>query len=189
MGTLGCGKGVVADFLTQTGFTYLSLSDILREVASPLGLSHDRNSLITIGVTLRKKFGNDILARGAQQKIALSEDDFVIDSIRIPEEIKFLKKEFNAYVVGITMSPERAFSFVKERNRPGDPQTFAEYLQVCQRDLGLNEKAHGLRTGSCLELADVVLENEGSVQDLETKVGTLLIQQFEVEGRRGGKER
>ena len=138
VGTLGCGKGVVAEFLKQRGFSYLSLSDTLREIAAPLGLSDHRNTLIVIGTTLREKFGNDILARGAQQKVVSSKGDFVIDSIRTALEVEFLKKELNAFVIGITASPERAFGFVRERNRQGDPLEHAElrsdpdvWLRLC----------------------------------------------------------
>lgn len=189
VGTLSSGKGTFADYLTSKGFVYYSLSDSLRDIATKLKLPHERDTLADIGNTLRERFGNDILARGAKRMVEDSDKDFVIDSIRNPAEVELLKQELNAYIVGIITSPERAFQFMEERNRPGDPQTWEEFIEVYERDLGITSPKHGLQIGSCLQLADVVVQNDGTRPDLESKIKELLFSRYGIEGNRSYKEK
>lgn len=58
-GTLGAGKDTGAEHLAQWhGFLHVSTGDILREEARRYGLDTDRNTLIDIGVSLRREYGS-----------------------------------------------------------------------------------------------------------------------------------
>lgn len=190
VGQAGVGKGRVAHVLTENGFNAYSLSDSLRKTATDIGLSHEREVLITLGNSLRERFGGDILARGAKQWID-SEDAtrVVIDSIRNPSEVSFLQREAGAFVIGVTMSPEKRFRLMRDRNRPGDPQTWDEFQQLLYREQGVGEKASGQQVQRCLELADELLPNEGTIIDLHNHTKELLHARGMLEGYTPQRER
>ena len=101
----GAGKGEIAKHLQSRGFDYFSLSDALREEATKRKLDHSRNNLITLWNELRKKFGSGILAARINKKIneakGKENNDFVIDSIRNPGEIRELKRNEGFLLVGV----------------------------------------------------------------------------------------
>ena len=60
------GKGEAASYLKAKGFIYYSLSDELRKEATKKGLSHERETLISLGNILRKQNGPEYLAKKNQ---------------------------------------------------------------------------------------------------------------------------
>ena len=68
-GTNGAGKGEVAAFLKRMGYTYFSLSDLVREELRKKENEVTRNNLIKMGNELREKFGPDILAKRIMKKV------------------------------------------------------------------------------------------------------------------------
>lgn len=191
VGEASSGKGELARVFQERGFVYYSLSDALREIATSLGLSHDREVLTNIGNTLREKFGGDILARGAKRWIENTGNNrVVIDSIRNPSEVTFLQLETDAFIVGITMPPEKRFQLIRERNRPGDPQTWEEFQRLLRHEQGIGERASGIQVKQCLDLADTIIHNEGTVTDLHMKANEILLSRgIGLEGNSPNKER
>ena len=51
------GKGAAADFLRSKGFTFYSLSDVIREEVNQTGLEVTRENLIATGRRLRAEHG------------------------------------------------------------------------------------------------------------------------------------
>ncbi len=160
------GKGEASEYLKGQGFVYFSLSDILREVATRYGWSHGREVLQNLGDDMRAKEGADVLARMTVTKNEFKHADLVvIDSIRHPDEINFLRDFFDAKIIGVTASPETLFGRMKNRKRPGDPETFEEFLAMQKREMG-EEGSTAMQVHKCLELADKVVLNEGTKEDL-----------------------
>ena len=172
VGEAGAGKGEVAKILTELGFTYHSLSDDLRTIATNIGLSHDRDVLISLGNALRGTFGSDIVARGVNEWLVGEEKvgNVVVDSIRNPGEVEYLQRELDAFVIGVTMSDERRFELMKERGRKGDPTTWDEFQALLRRERGDGENASGQQLLLCLEKVNVVVENNGSLAELKSNI-------------------
>lgn len=191
VGEASSGKGEVASFLQNKGFSCYSLSNLLRDIAASLELSHERGSLVKIGTTLRERFGNDILARGIMRSIETEESNsIVIDSIRNPGELIFLRQNSGAYIIGLTMSPERRYQLMMEKNRPGDPKNWGEFLGLLNREQGVGQTENGIQVQRCLELADTIIVNDGTLKDLHEKTTeTLLAKGIILEGFSPYKER
>ena len=68
-GKNAAGKGEVAEYLKKKGFSYFSLSDILRDEAKKRNLEPTRENLIPLGNELREKFGPNFLAKKASENI------------------------------------------------------------------------------------------------------------------------
>lgn len=163
-GKNAAGKGELAQHMKSKGFVYFSLSDALREEATKRGLDHSRNTLISLGNELRKKYGNGILAKRINEKIKNEKGrDFVIDSIRNPGEIGELRKNKGFLLVGVVTDEKIRFQRLLKRNRLGDAATFEEFKK--HEDLENNNEASGQQLDKCLELADKHISSNGTIEE------------------------
>ena len=166
-GKNAAGKGELAKHLQSKGFVYFSLSDALREEATKSGLDHTRDTLISLGNELRKKFGSGILAKRINEKIkkekAAKKKSFVIDSIRNPGEIGELRKNKGFLLVGVVTDEKIRFQRLLKRGRLGDATTFENFRK--QEDRENNNEASGQQLDKCLELADKHISSNGTIDE------------------------
>ncbi len=157
------GKGTAAQFFQSIGFFYYSLSDELRSILQEEGLALSRENLIRRGTELREKFGDDFLARRVFVKLD-PEKNYVIDSIRHPHEVHVFRMRKDFRLVHIHADARVRFERLQKRNRPGDPATFKEFLELEEKEL--DGGSGGQRIDACEELADVIIENNGTIEEL-----------------------
>ncbi len=175
VGLPGSGKNEVAKYLNEMGFEYFSLSDTLRNILSYLEMNHKRKPLEDIGDILRENLGGEVLARGTKLQIdKVVNQNCVVDGIRNPAEIKFLRDQLGAKIIGVTINSEKMFKNIKDRDRPGDPKSLEEFEKMVARELGVGESESGLQVEKCLEMADFVIENNGTVEDLRKDINKIL---------------
>ena len=98
-GKNGSGKTAVSEYLKSRGFEYHSLSDAIREEIRKRGLEITREVLIDVGNELREKFGPGILAERILPSLR-NDQNYVIDSIRNPQEVDVLKTPERFYSAG-----------------------------------------------------------------------------------------
>lgn len=186
VGLPASGKSTAVFDLVKKGFKSVCLSDPLVEIASVLSLNPDRETLFKIGCGLREKFGDDILAKSVINLIKeTGENKIVIDSVRSPEEVKLLQAEVGAFIIGISMPQETRFQMIKTRNKPGDPTTWEEFMELTSREEAENSR---VKTIECMKLANVIIENDGYTP-LLSKIDEVLITSKLIEGNVRGKER
>lgn len=177
VGPIASGKGALIGLLKEKGYSVLSLSDAVREKATIWGLTHTRENLQNVGDKLRKQFGSSILAELATQEIKKNPDKkYVVDAVRNPAELDYLRKEFNAFVIGITASPEKRFELMKLRHRGGDPVSWEEFKKVEERDRGVGQDIAGQQVEACIRKADVVIDNNGNLEDFNNNISYFLKQ-------------
>ena len=161
-GSLAAGKGIVANFLKEKGFVYLSLSDEVRELARGKKIEITRKTLQDFANSLREENGAGYFATLVYNKIINQQyKNVVVDGIRNPAEIDVLKKLKNFFLVSVDASLEIRFKRIVERDRESDPKTYDEFLKVDSRDKGFGEKETGQGVGKCMARADYTLINEG----------------------------
>ncbi len=170
VGPIASGKGEVANFFRQNNFSYFSLSDRVREEAKKRELKIERETLQNVGDSLRKEFGNDILAKRTAAMIKQKNSRIIIDSIRNPGEIKFLKDNLEIFIIGVTASKEIRLERFLKRNRLSDPKTKEDFYKVDSRDSGEEQELHGQQVQTCLKMSDLVIENNGTFDDLKNKI-------------------
>ncbi|MBN1157406.1 AAA family ATPase [Candidatus Woesearchaeota archaeon] len=163
------GKGEVADYLVKKGFSYFSLSDIIREEAKKQGVEENRENLIKTGNELRRKYGAGILARLTNKKL---NDNSVVDSIRNPEEIKELRKNKDFILIGIDAPVELRFKRALERGRIENAKTLSEFKAMEEKENLKNPVNQQL--DECLGMADKTLLNDGSIEELHKKMDVIL---------------
>lgn len=159
------GKGEVARFLEGKGFSLCSLSDVVRQEATRRGLDHSRENLIRTGTALREQFGEGVLAQRTLPKISQRS---VVDSIRNPGEIQVLRTLPGFHLLGIDAPVALRFERSRRRGRVGDGETLEEFER--KEILEKASQGPGQQLDVCLSQADLLVRNEGTLEELHRKV-------------------
>lgn len=176
-GTIGAGKKVVRQFLLRKFNCYhVTLSDVIRGKIEKKRGSLNRKTLQDMGNELRQKYGTHILAKLAVEYLPRDKQLIVIDGIRNPGEVEWLRKSFagNFVLIAVDAPAEKRFGFLSRRGESRDPKTWEEFVAMDERELGTNEPEWGLQVKKCLDQADFTLINDGTVKQLENKLNEIL---------------
>jgi len=171
-GTIGSGKGVVADYLVQKGYTYYSLSDIVREETTKMGITHMRENLQNVGNGLRRKYGLGILAERTKEKI-INGRNYVIDGIRNTAEVAALRTLPRFYLIGVDSPLNIRWERVKARGRASDAKDEKEFVRLDLIDRG-QEEVYGQQVGKCLSLANFQILNNINLDALYKNIEGIL---------------
>lgn len=170
-GSLAAGKGVVADFLKEKGFVYLSLSNELRDLLKDNKIQITRENLQFFGNKYREEMGVGYLAEIVYNKVLNQQyKNVIIDGIRNPGEINILRKLKNFFLVCVDAVPEIRFKRLVERERESDPKTWEDFLIVDNRDKGIGEKETGQGVGRCMAQADYTIVNNNSIDETKKQI-------------------
>jgi len=168
-GTNGAGKGEVAAYLGKKGYAYFSLSDVIREELTKRDEEVTRDNLIRMGNQLREKFGADILARQVMEKI---KGKAIVDSIRNPQEVEYLRKQKDFILLSVDAPVELRYERVKQRGRIESVSNLREFIHKEEEEMTNRKKGQQLR--NCMSLADITLINDGTLEDLFKKLEAML---------------
>lgn len=165
------GKDEFSKVLAAKGFKVLRMRDIIKEMMDDAGVSIDRESMRTFSTSLRKKYGDDIVARLMAKRIkaARMSKGIAICGIRGEPEVLALKKLLDDSFLSVWMETRADIRFKRmmKRKRKDDPMDLKGF-----RKRESIEKGWG--TESVRKHADVIISNEGSLADLR-KSALLLI--------------
>ncbi|HLG18898.1 MAG TPA: AAA family ATPase [Bdellovibrionota bacterium] len=164
------GKGEIARILREQGYVYRSLSDILREEATVRNLPASREILISLGKELREKEGPGTLA--IRTLAHLSIGNYVIDSIRSPEEIRNLRDTGHFLLLGVDAPIEIRFQRATQRGRMENARTLQEFQEMENRERSDNPFSQQL--DHCMEMVDELILNDTTLTDLKRKVRGIL---------------
>jgi dephospho-CoA kinase len=154
----------VAKFLAARGFSVHSLSDVVREAAAAAGLAPSRDNLIATGVRLREEEGPGVLAARILPRLT---GCAVVDSIRGPAEVAVLRTLPVFVLLGVDAPMPLRFERSRLRGRLGDGPTLQEFARQEERENAKAETGQQLRR--TLALADRVLVNDGTIEDLHNR--------------------
>jgi dephospho-CoA kinase len=172
-GSYCSGKDTLAEYLVnKKNFLHLSLSDELRKVLKSKHIEPTRENLIRTGTELREKEGNGILAKMVLKEI-LGNINYIVTSIRHPAEIETLKERKDFILVNVDAPAKVRFERMKNRNRPGDPETFEKFIEMEKRES--NDEGSGQQLQKCRKLAEINFINDtDSLKELYKKIDVLL---------------
>jgi dephospho-CoA kinase len=168
-GTNGAGKGVVAEFFEARGYGHHSLSDAIRDELRREGVLETRDALIAKGNELRRAFGPDVLARRTLAKVA---GPAVIDSIRNPFEVAALREQPGFILMALDAPAALRYERVAKRGRNECAACLEEFVRKEEQEKGTDPAAQQLHT--CMALADRILVNDASIEDLHRRLEEFL---------------
>ncbi len=176
-GTIGSGKELVKDFLTKRfNCWYVHLSSMIVGELEKKKRSFTRKTMQDLGNELRKKYGSYILAKLAVEYMQRDKEMLIVDGIRHPAEIEYLRNKFGRDFVLIAVDAPQQLRFerIVKRARPTDPKTWEEFIALDERDQGRGEPDYGQQTVRCRDRADFLIVNNGSLEEMEGKINEIV---------------
>jgi len=171
VGEIASGKGTIVKYLEDKyQASNYRFSTIMRDVLDRLHIEHTRDSLQKTSSMLRETFGENILAKVMADDVKEDKNNIiVIDGVRRVEDIEFLKQDENFKLVFVDVSLEKRYERIigRSENEDDKNKTFEEFKLDAQREAELT--IAGLK-----EIADTVIDNNGSVEELEKQIEELL---------------
>lgn len=159
--------------LQKAAFVRLSFSDEVREEARKRGVFIERKLLQDIGNEMREKYGGDYWAQRVISKMTKGKN-YVVEGIRNPGEIEALRKLNGFILMGVDAPIEKRIDWIKKRDKDSDPKTEALIMEIDARDRGVGESKSGQQTEACFKMADLVIMNNDSMEELKRKADVLM---------------
>jgi len=165
------GKTEAVKVTKEAEIPMIRMGDMVWNEVNKRGLKLNDNNVGTIANQMREKHGRDIWAIKTINKIKTmgNIDSIVIDGIRNVEEIEVFKSELgdNFVVIAVETSEETRRKRALERRRKDDSKDVKKLKERDQRELGW-----GL--GSVIASADIVILNNGSIDDFRKNIKEIL---------------
>lgn len=172
-GTLSSGKGSVVNILMKKGFKHFSVREFLMKELIRRGVEINRTSLVDLGNELRQKFSPSYIVEELYKEASQIGGDCVIESLRAIGEVEKLREENDFFLVAIDAQAQTRYERAFARASETDKIRFEEFLHNEQREMNNSDPTKQNLQG-CISMADFVVENNGSVEELETKVEAIL---------------
>lgn len=167
-GKNGSGKGEAAKFLTESGYEYHSLSDVVRDEIKSQKKDVTRERLIETANKLRRDFGAGVLAERILQKLGV-EAHAVVDSIRNPFEVEALRRRRDFHLISVEAEPKMRFERLKDRNREGDPMTYEGFLELEAKEASSPDPTTQ-QLDRTATMADAIVYNNSTINDLREQM-------------------
>lgn len=172
-GEIGAGKDTVTSYITEThGAKYYRYSSILKDILKRLHLPYDRVSLANLAEALRAYFGENILSRTL---VADAENDadaeiIVFDGIRKVAELEFLKTSPSFRFIFVDAEMQKRYERLVKRGEKSDDT--GKTMEQFMKD---HEHAADNVIPKLREYADVVIDNNGTLDDLYKQIDDAIL--------------
>lgn len=166
------GKSEAVAMAKQMGFPVVRMGDTVWEETKKQGLKLSDSNVGAIANNMRKTHGMDIWAKKTIEKIKEMKNSniLVIDGVRNLEEVVTFKRELgnDFLLVAIDASDKLRYKRAIDRGRKDDSKDLTKIKERDKREIGW-----GLTT--VIAFADVVIPNEGSLEELHTKIKQVFV--------------
>lgn len=163
-GLPGSGKTIATSVLESLGFRVVRMGDVVRKLATSLGISTDRAS-----VEARLRYGMRIVAYEVIKSAEPIDGIVVIDGVRSLEEVEAIEEVFDkVLVLYVVASREDRFRRLSARGREDDPKTWSDFLAREYRELKFG-------VANVISRADYILVNDGTVEEFSRRVKNIAL--------------
>lgn len=172
VGMPASGKSEAASIIINSNALGINMGDIVREEIKKQGVEPTDSNLGKLATDLRKKNGMDFIAKQCVEKIKNNmANNIVIDGIRGIDEIEYFKKSLadDFTLIFINTPLKLRFERIQKRKRSDDTMKTIEDL--CTRD----NREIGWGLDKAMDIADIVIENTASLDELKQKMQKLNI--------------
>lgn len=170
VGQPSCGKDTVAEYLSNLGFNHISTGDLIRADMRKLGIPIDRDNMRKFSTESRQQKG----AAYPINELSEINSNTVFSGMRNVPEIKALREKFgnNFKLIAVDAPIEIRYARIAGRQREGDQITFEQFKEQEEAERNGNPDAH--QVDQVVALADLIIVNDGSKEDLFEKTKKLL---------------
>ncbi len=171
VGPIASGKGTVCEFLkTKYNISVYRFSSILRDILDRIYIEQNRNNLQDLSSDLRKRFGDDLLAKVIAEDVKNENNEIIaIDGVRREPDIKYLKVIPGFNLIFINADQKIRFERIIKRGENSDDtkKTLADF----QKD---EKKEAELQIKEVAKLAKFTINNNGTFDDLYRQIEIIL---------------
>ncbi len=172
-GTNGGGKGTVVDYLTTKGFTHYSVSGEIAKEVERRGLHPDRPTLGAVGNDLRAEHGAGYFIELFKARAAVSgAQDLVIESVRSLGEVVALHAA-GGVLLAVDADRRIRYDRIVGRGSHKDKVDFETWRAQEEKEWH-NQAAHDMDVPGVMALADFMIDNNGTLEELHGKVDRVL---------------
>ncbi|MBM3435296.1 MAG: hypothetical protein FJY07_03645 [Bacteroidetes bacterium] len=183
-GTLGSGKGAVVEYLVrEKGFAHFSVREFLLEEIRKRGLAENRDSMRVVANELREKNSPSFITDRLFEQVLKKGKNAVIESIRAPGEVESLRRKGNFYLLATDAEPQVRFQRIRKRNSETDQVGYETFIENERREMTSSDP-NNQNLQKCRDMADFVLVNNGSVNELFRKVEEVFEKIMEINGNK-----
>jgi len=175
-GTLGAGKGTIVDYLVEKmGFKHFSVRQFLIEEIEKQGLPVNRDSMTSVANKLRASHSPSYIIEQLFKKAVDNGGNAIIESIRTPGEVDFLKKQGKFYLIAVDADRSIRYQRITIRASETDKISF-DIFQANEKREFTTSDPNKQNLSRCIQLADIVLQNNGSLDELHKQLEEKLIE-------------
>jgi dephospho-CoA kinase len=168
VGMPGAGKSLASSVAAKRRVPVFVSGDIIRAEAKRRSLSPSRRNLGRLMLRIREEEGMGAVAKRLAPLIdEIDGNVFVYEGARNIEEIEELSKKYSVLTIAIHASPKSRFQRLLKRGRSDRPRNWADFLERDERELKVG-------VGKLIAIADRVVENEDTKNDLKRRTARLL---------------
>lgn len=173
-GILGAGKGTVVDYLVdEKGFKHYSARAFITEEIKKKGLPVNRDTMTEVANSLREENSPAYVIEELYNIAESKGHNTVIESIRTPGEVEFLKSKGDFYLLSVDAHSKTRYERVFARGSETDNISFERFLADEAREMkSIDPNKQNISW--CIDHADYKLMNDGSVEDLQKDVDVIL---------------
>ena len=175
-GTLGAGKGTIVDFLIkEKGFIHYSVRGFLIEEIKKRKLEVNRDSMTDVANQLRAENSPSFVIDELFKKALKEGNNCIIESIRTEGEVISLREKENFYLLAVDADQNIRYDRIQLRKSSTDDVSRETFVQNELREFeSTDPNKQNLKR--CIELADFVLMNNGSLTDLNLQIEQIMNQ-------------
>jgi dephospho-CoA kinase len=166
-GMPGAGKEEFVSVAMTKDYQVVRMGDVVREFASKTAVGVSDRGVGGFANDERQKHGYDIWAKRCLDRVVT--DRTIIDGSRGVMELKVYQERFGKDIelVAIHSSPGTRYPRLVRRGRADAPKSVSEFEARDEREL-----SWGL--GSLISLADVMMVNEGTLEEFKSSCARVL---------------
>jgi len=164
----GAGKSLASSVGRKKKIIVFVSGDVIRSEAKKRGIKFGRKGLGQLMLKIRKEEGMGVVAKRLIPMIEKTSDALVIyEGPRNQEEIDELRRKYRVVTLGIHASSHTRFRRLLSRRRSDRPRSWKDFVERDDRELKVG-------IGKIIALADHMVENEDSKEDLKRRIVRLL---------------
>ncbi len=173
-GTLGAGKGTIVNYLKEKkNFRHYSVRAYLIKEIEKQGLPVNRDSMTSVANRLRSQHHPAFIVEALYRQAVKEGENAVIESIRTPGEVNFLRRQGNFYLFAVDADPKIRYERIKQRGTETDHIDFETFLANEAREMTTTDP-NKQNLAKCIEMADFRFDNNGEVAALYAEVNRTL---------------
>ncbi len=181
-GTLGAGKGTVADYLIEKGFKHHSVREFLIEEIKRRGMPVNRDSMVIVANDLRANHSPSYIVEELYKQAKQHGGNAIIESIRALGEAEAIKN-LGGKMFAVDADQKLRYERITARASETDHVSFEEFKQNEDREMTSTDP-NKQNLSKCISMADHVLNNNSTIEELKKEVDNILEEMENEEGEK-----